>query len=216
MCFSANASFGAGAALLAAGVLSVRFIRKPEQIPFAVIPLIFGIQQICEGFLWLSLMNTEYQSWQNGSTYAFLVFAQIVWPAWVPFSIFLIEKNNLRKKILLGLSMIGGSVSIYLAYCIFNFPLLASISSHHIHYELKFPLHQVYLSGILYFIPTVLPAFFSSVKSMRFFGVCILISYVITKIFFGENLVSVWCYFAAVLSVIVLLIMKNIQKDRAV
>lgn len=54
MCFSATASFSAGVILLGAGVLAVRAARSPRELPLAAIPLLFSIQQLIEGVVWLT------------------------------------------------------------------------------------------------------------------------------------------------------------------
>jgi len=213
MCFSAAASFGAGVVLGTVGIASLKKVQLPSQIPFASIPLLFAVQQISEGFLWLSLTNQAYASWQQIPTYVFLVFAQIVWPTWVPFSIMMIEKNNHRRKILVIMLWIGMSLSAYLAYCMVFYHLEAQITSHHIHYTLNFPMAFVWFSGFVYFIPTVLPPFISGIKRMQILGLTILTSYIITTIFFHEYIISIWCFFAAVLSAIVLSIMSVLKKE---
>ena len=55
MCFSATASFTAGAALTAVGGLTVHKSHGQIELPLALVPLLFGIQQLTEGVLWLSL-----------------------------------------------------------------------------------------------------------------------------------------------------------------
>ena len=57
MCFSATASFTAGTALSAVGGLTLRKSRGKAELPLALVPLIFGIQQLSEGVLWVSLRN---------------------------------------------------------------------------------------------------------------------------------------------------------------
>ena len=54
MCFSAGASFVSGIFISAIGVASVKKVYKPSQRVFAIIPLLFGIQQLAEGCLWLT------------------------------------------------------------------------------------------------------------------------------------------------------------------
>jgi len=64
MCFSATASFSAGAVLRGIGALTLKAARRPCEWPFAAIPLLFAIQQLIEGMIWLtfsadaSLLNT--------------------------------------------------------------------------------------------------------------------------------------------------------------
>ena len=52
MCFSANASFAAGALLLGISAFTIRAARTPAEQPLAAIPLLFGLQQLCEGAIW--------------------------------------------------------------------------------------------------------------------------------------------------------------------
>lgn len=75
MCFSAIASFSAGSVLTVAGVITTQKVTTKGQIAFAAIPFLFGIQQLCEGFVWLSLTHQEYAHWQQAATHAFLFFA---------------------------------------------------------------------------------------------------------------------------------------------
>ncbi len=106
MCFSTSASFGAGAILAVIGVASIKKAKSPSETFFASIPLIFSFQQFTEGFVWLSLSNPTYAFLQQISTYTFLFIAQVIWPTWVPLSIFLLEKKSKRKiiqKILIGI-----------------------------------------------------------------------------------------------------------------
>ena len=52
MCFSATASFTAGTALIAVGGVSLRRSRGKAELPLALVPLLFGVQQLSEGLLW--------------------------------------------------------------------------------------------------------------------------------------------------------------------
>ena len=60
MCFSATASFGASAVLGAIGIIAVAKAKTKPQRLFATIPLIFAVQQLTEGLLWLSLKNADH------------------------------------------------------------------------------------------------------------------------------------------------------------
>ena len=54
MCFSAGASFTASAVLAATGVTTLREVRSKRELPLALLPTIFSIQQFIEGLLWLN------------------------------------------------------------------------------------------------------------------------------------------------------------------
>ena len=113
MCFSANASFIAGTALSVLGVATLRATRRKAQIPFAAIPLLFGIQQIVEGMLWLSFRFDAPQL-NVAMTYLFSMFSHVLWPMFVPFSIVLLETVPWRRKVILGFLGIGLLVGFYL------------------------------------------------------------------------------------------------------
>lgn len=216
MCFSASASFTASAILFVSGIVAVRKIKDPKNnfryVPFATIPFLFGLQQFSEGFVWLSLTHDYTESIQQISTGFFLVFAQVLWPSFVPFSIYLLENDSKQKKILLAISIFGFLVAGYLAYCLLSFPFTASIHGNHIFYALNFKHTEFTYSGIFYFIPTVLPALISSTKYMVYFGLTILLSFILSKVFYGENVISVWCFFAAILSVIITYIIWKVNE----
>ena len=55
MCFSATASFTTGLLLLALGTVTLRMAQRPIERPDAAIPLLFGVQQLSEGLVWLGL-----------------------------------------------------------------------------------------------------------------------------------------------------------------
>jgi hypothetical protein len=209
MCFSASASFVISAALMAGGIAAVKRSQHLSQLPFALIPLIFALQQFSEGLVWLSLTQPEYAHWQAFSSHFFLVVAQVVWPVWVPFSMWLIEKERRAKKAMKLLILTGFLVSSYLGYCMFVYPVTSVIAFGHIRYDLAFPFDLSIPGSILYFIATVIPAFVSSVKKMSLFGFAILGSFVISRIFFSGNVISVWCFFAAGLSIMVLYIIAT-------
>lgn len=212
MCFSAGASFGAGAILSVVGVASIRKAESPSQIPFASIPFIFAVQQITEGFLWLSLTDPAYASLQQDATYNFLFFAQVVWPIWAPFAIMKLEPKERQRtfeKVLVG---IGAFVSVYLAYCLVSYHVEAKVVGYHVTYEQDYPSVLGRYGGLLYVVATVAPPFFSRIKRMWILGATVLISYVITTVLYTDYIVSVWCFFASIISIAVYVIMYNLTK----
>lgn len=212
MCFSASASFGAGAILSVIGVLSLKKGQSRSEIAFAAIPLIFSIQQISEGFLWLALTKPEYAWLQQFTTYTFLTFAQVIWPIWVPVSILLLEKKEQRRTIQKIIVAIGAAVSIYLGFCLFTYNVEARVEAYHISYKLNFPAYFSGLGSLLYIIATVTPPYFSSINRMWTLSTAIFISYIITAVFYIDYIISVWCFFASIISITVLVIMSEVRK----
>lgn len=214
MCFSASASFGAGIIISTIGVVSLNKVQTPLQYFFAVIPLFFAAQQISEGFLWLALSDSSYAPLEWITTYTFLFFAQIVWPFWIPFSILLLEKESKNKNILKVFLAIGTVVSIYLAYCLISYNVQAKIIGHHISYIQDYPAIFNRYSGVLYVMATVLPPYFSSINKLWILSVAIFISYVITTILYNDYIVSVWCFFASIISALILVLIQEMKVAR--
>lgn len=209
MCFSTTASFVSGSVLTAIGVASFARVKYSNQILLACIPFVFAVQQFSEGFVWLSLLDDSYHSYQKLATTFFLFFAIVVWPAWVPCSFFLIETERVRKIILGVISIVGLLFSVLSTYYLFNYDSVASIIPYHIHYELDIPYKIKVVIGISYIVPTIVSHFVSSNKKVVLMGVCVLLSYFITRLYFNEEVISVWCFFSALISMVIFYILKD-------
>jgi hypothetical protein len=202
MCFSAPASFIAGTALTAVGVVTLRKTKKKSEIPFAMIPLLFGIQQIVEGFVWLSF------AWHatvlnSVMTYIFSLFAFVVWPIYVPFAIGLLETVPWRKKALYVFQFLGLIVGLYLLYS----HTVSLVTSEIINKSIVYGNSHFFTYGVMmfYFAATTISCFFSSKKIINVFGVSVFIAAAAAMWTYTFSFVSVWCFFAALMSVIVLL-----------
>jgi hypothetical protein len=216
MCFSASASFGAGALLTGIYVASIRKATSPSQTYFASIPLIFAAQQITEGFVWLSLTGTAYASMQQVTTYIFLFIAQIVWPLWVPYSILKLQPKEQRRRSEYVLVAMGAIVSVYNSYCLLNYTVKAEIMEHHISYKQDYPTALLPYIGFLYIASTIFPPFLSRASGMWMLGTSVLISYLITTLFYVHATVSVWCFFASIISAAIYAIIDKMHNSNSV
>jgi hypothetical protein len=181
----------------------LRKVHKPSQIVFASIPLFFAFQQFSEGVVWLTIPNREYAGLQALATYVFLVMAQFIWPMLVPLSVLLMEKNKTRKNILRSLLLVGATVSFYYLYHLVVYHAHAEVSYLHINYKSNFKNSFSSIPTAFYLIATLAPVFVSSVKRAYMLGVIIGLSAIVSVVFFTECLISIWCFFAAVVSFII-------------
>jgi len=210
MCFSANVSFIASGLLFLLGGLSLKTIKTKFQIPFALIPVFFAIQQLAEGFLWLELQGHKIGLFKEVYylVYIFLFFALIIWPTWIPFSILCLEKKKSIKFLLAICLLIGLFISVYCGYYIFVNGVSAKILLKHIYYEYEIPEIFKY-SSFAYLAAVVLPFFLSSVRFVWLFGIVGLLSLLISFIIYTYTLTSVWCFFAAILSLMIYWVIKK-------
>ena len=199
MCFSATASFVAGTGLSVLGVATLRAARRRSEIPFAAIPLIFGLQQMVEGALWLSFRFDAPQL-NLAMTYVFSVFSHVLWPVFVPFAIGQLETVAWRRRVIQVFQGVGLLVGLFLLYQIVEFPVTAVAAENIVYVSPHFYKLPVML---LYLAATCVSCFFSSSATVRLFGALALLLFALAYGFFAVALFSVWCFFAALLSAII-------------
>lgn len=198
MCFSATASFVAGGALSATGLLTVSKAKKRRELPLASIPLLFGIQQLIDGVVWVSFgMGALHTT----AVYAYTLFAFVFWPVFVPLAVSMVEPNKMRVRILEALAIVGAGVGAFFAYFMVSGAVTAEIVNNCVAYDTPHPYHVPALA--FYLVATCGAFFVSSKPVLRFFGVALLVSFSIAGWFYTQTFSSVWCFFAALLSAII-------------
>lgn len=213
MCFSAGVSFTASATLSIIGLLAMRQAQTTGNRMLAGAPLIFAIQQAAEGFLWLSLTRASYAFLQTPMTYLFLFCAFCWWPSWIPHTLYVMEdKNSAMKKMLYNIMIFGYVVAGYLGYCVLMYGALAYDLNHHIAYDIFIPGNFYPLIGLFYVIPTIVPFYLSSIPNMKLMGSCIAVAYATTYFLYDSAFISIWCFFAALISAIALDSIHRINK----
>ena len=202
MCFSATASFTAGVGLLIVGSVTTRRAARRAELPFALIPLLFAIQQLIEGALWLTfpakapLLNIVL-------THIYSFFSHVLWPVYVPVSVLLLEPTPWRRKVLAAIALAGAAVALYLLFFLVRLPVVAQVTGRHIAY--LSPHFYAFAATGLYLLGTCVSMLFSSHRAVRLFGVTAFLAFILAYVFYATWFISVWCLFAALLSGIVLL-----------
>lgn len=213
MCFSATASFAVGAGLIGPGYFALKKTESRGMLVFACTPLLFSFHQIAEGFLWLSLTNPDFAFWYKPGLYTYSLISQPIWPIWVPLIMWLMETSEKRKKILFYFLLLGIASSIYMFYCLLTYNISAVVENHHIRYYRDFP-HLDIMRPINFLLIAVTP-FLSTLRYTKLLASAMLASIIFTYIFFTEYLISVWCFFAAILSLLVILVIISNKKPAA-
>jgi hypothetical protein len=200
MCFSAQASFVAGVALLAIGAATVTRASRRAEIPYAMIPVLFGLQQLLEGALWLTFPDRA-PTLNTWLTHAYSLFSHVLWPVYVPLAALALEAVPWRRRVLASIAVAGGLVGLYLLAMLIRLPIVARVTGQHILYDS--PHFYVLTTMGLYVIGTCVSLMFSSHRRVMAFGVAAFLSAVAAYAFYATWFISVWCFFAALLSVIV-------------
>lgn len=202
MCFSATASFTAGTALTVVGVLTVRKSEGRRELPLALVPLLFGVQQLSEGVVWVSLGH-DLPLLQSWATYIYSMFSHVLWPIIVPFAILLVEHRIWRRRAIGVFVVLGLSVGLYLLFFIVRFPITARVEGDSIRYDSP----HFYLAVVLvvYLMATCMSGLFSSHRCINAFGVLAFLLAIAAAAVSITTFVSVWCFYAAILSILIYL-----------
>lgn len=202
MCFSATASFTAGAFLLGAGAMTLRMARRPSERLFAAIPLLFAIQQLTEGVVWLSF-GWEMPVLTTVMAQLYSFFSHVLWPVVVPLAAWLLEPRGPRRRVLAAVLAVGMAVGGYLLVGMFTDPIVARPIGQHIEYDAP----HFYAAAVmtLYLSATTLGMLLSSHRTLKVFGALVLAASFVAYVAYARWFISVWCFFSAVLSVVVYL-----------
>ncbi len=214
MCFSAAASFGAASVISTIGIVSYKKANHTPYRLLAMIPIFFGIQQFSEGIVWLASTYDQFSGFLSLSTYGFIFFAWIVWPIYIPFALLRLEQNPLRKKILKVFWYGGIIVALLLIYVMLFYGVHSEILDCSIKYNFIVPISNRWLFVIFYLAATVISPLVSSVGKMWLLGVLNILTFLVTKIYFLEHTISVWCFFAAITSMLILWIIISQLKNK--
>ena len=201
MCFSATASFSAGVVLLGVSALTLKAARRPRELPLAAIPLLFALQQLTEGVIWLTFRR-EAPGLNTVMTYLYSFFSHVLWPVFVPAAVLLIEPPGWRRTALAAIAAAGLAVGLYLMYTLVAFTVVARPTGQHIEYVSPHFFSTAVMS--LYLLSTCIGPVLSTHRMVRVFGVLALLSFATVYYFYAAWFISVWCFFAAVLSTMIL------------
>jgi hypothetical protein len=220
MCFSATASFAAGAVLIPVGAHCINHASKnvPESLPFAAIPLVFGVQQLIEGLLWLSLGGSLDLTFP--ASFGFLFFAHFFWLWWVPFCVWRLESPGTRKAFALAMIFSGGvyGAMMYFPLLVNDGWLQVSVAKHSIVYEMKLIFDALmpreWVRSI-YGLIVLVPLLIGSDRLVRYCGLLLLASAVVALLAFDHAYISVWCFFAALLSPYIVYMLHRQAREQA-
>ncbi len=213
MCFSAEVSFGAAAVISTIGVVAYKKANTKELKLYALIPILFGAQQFFEGIVWLGKTYAFFESWLPFATYGFMFFAWLIWPFYIPYTLLILEKKEQRKKILKVITGIGIAIVGLLLFVTSYFGIEAAVVDCSIKYNMGLKTDYVWVVGMFYVITTTVSNFISSVRRVWILGIMNILSYFIAKIYFNDHIISIWCFLAAISSLVVLWIVATAIDD---
>jgi hypothetical protein len=209
MCFSTEASLVAAAILCPAGAVAMHhaYSAKPSYFAFATLPMLFGLQQLFEGLVWIA-GGVPDVAWIERFSLAYMFFSWLAWPVWVPLMTYFMETCK-RRYIYLLFAILGGMIGAmqFLPYLAHEGWLITTFLPHAVVYEGTVLFDLIFRREItyaLYLFVIVAPLLTSSDQHARTFGLLITGVLIIVFLFFRYAYVSVFCFGGALASLYIL------------
>ncbi|QOR37786.1 hypothetical protein HNO52_04115 [Billgrantia diversa] len=174
-------------------------------------PLLFAAQQATEGWLWLALGQGD-SSRVHSLSLVYLFFAFGIWPFYSPWIAYRLETGSARRRsLLLSFLVIGGGVGVmvYLPLLLGITGFTTTVVNSSIAYETARPVLQKQLYTLAYVIVTLIPFMIASDRRLMVFSLMLLVAMVATMMFYAYAFFSVWCFFAALLSLFALYLVRG-------
>lgn len=232
ICFSAAASFTAAGLLLPIALQTLRRSRAEACVtlrPLAWLPLGFALQQALEGWIWTlldpttDLPQTAHRAleapsaWLPPLSLAYLFFAYALWPAWIPWCALVLARRCvgvtrlLALRVLLGCGLLLG-LTLWLPMALHPLRAVPSVLGGSLHYGAVDLLRGSPLAGLgpaIYLLVITVPLLLVPARPVRLFALCLGLSALISQLWWQHTFSSVWCWFSALLSCQILLLLQG-------
>src|SRR5208282_231778 len=166
------------------------------------LPVLFAIHQFIEGFVWLGLDGILSPAVAHDMGAAFMLYAQGLLPFLLPLSVFLFESNVKSRRRMVPFVALGGATTLYILWALIAFPLQLFVRQNSIVYINQATNNTAV--AVLYVIATCGSLFFSKIRMMVIFGEANLAILLVVMEVKRYAFTSLWCAYAAITSVIIL------------
>jgi len=202
MCFSATANFVGSAVLGGVGVATLVKVKHRRELLFASLPTLFALHQFTEGFVWLGFDGMLSPQATHNWGAAFMLYAQGLLPFLMPLSVMLFEQTRARRRVMMPFVVLGGVLTLWMLWALTAYPTQIFVKDNSIVYVNE-GTNYTWLA-VLYIVVTCGALFASKVRAMVMFGTANLVGILIVMAVKRYAFTSVWCAYAAVVSVILL------------
>ena len=207
MCFSPEGDLIGVVVVVAIGVDACRHLEAKEEYLFvAGLPLLLGLHQVVETFVWWGLQGTVDPWVGTAAMWIYLVFALVLLPVIAPLLVLSLERTTaMRWRIapFVGVGVVTGG--ILLLSMLRTHPTV-QLGSHHLEYSFGLK-HGVIVVG-LYIFATCGSMLASGFRHVFWFGVSNLIAVVVLARLSADGFASLWCFYAALASGAIALYMR--------
>jgi len=212
MCFSASADFVGSAVLGAVGVATLREVKNRRELLLAAMPCLFALHEFIEGFVWMGLDGSMPPWVAHDAGSAYVLYAYGLLSFLLPLSVFLIEPTKRQRRRMLGFVILGGVLSLYMLWGLIAYPTSIGIEEHSILYDNA--IATTTPVAMLYVIATCGALFFSGFRALVALGWANFIGLLVVSVVKHYAFTSVWCAYAAAVSVIIYFFFRQTRVHR--
>ena len=202
MCFSPDADAVVGGIVVVIGADALRHVREPKQILLASLPVLFGLHQLDEAFVWWGLQGRISESLGRVGVWIYLLFALVALPALVPIAVLAIERSAVRRRVIATFAFLGIGVGVALGLSMFRGSIDAAIDGRHIAYDVS-ALHQGGQVTALYVLAACGALVLCSYRDIAALGLLNLVAVPVLMWLTVSGFISLWCFWAAIVSVVI-------------
>ncbi|AWM41906.1 hypothetical protein GobsT_69700 [Gemmata obscuriglobus] len=220
MCLSTEVSLATGTALVTIGGHCARtaWRRNRAYVPLAVVPVLFGVQQLFEAGVWVGLDRASPVLVKTAAL-GFLFFAAALWPCWLPIAAAAIEEQRAKRKLFYAFAWVGVgfALTVYL-------PVVARANDGFrvvpVRHSLRYDVSGVptgvgalgALGQALYLAAVSVPPLLSQDRRVRVLGAGLVASAAVSELVYWYAFTSVWCFFAALLSLYLAFVVHRVPE----
>lgn len=197
------ANFTLAGVLLVIGALTLKRVSRPAELVFASLPLLFGLHQFTQGFVWLGLYHMVGPHTLHVASILFVFYAQAILPFWVPLAIWLLEPDGPRRRLIAALLVVGGLLMAYVSWGLLRQPTLVFISHDSLVYANPHTRHL--WVALVYILTTCGSLILSRSVAIQLFGILNLVGLLLVYWIAQYSFTALWCLYAALVSVILYL-----------
>ncbi|MCB1286641.1 MAG: hypothetical protein KDB47_02830 [Mycobacterium sp.] len=203
MCFSMTADVVVGTALVPVAAASLKLVRNRREVLFAALPALFALHQFMEVAVWAGLDGDVSPGLAELAMRAYLFIAWPLLPTYVPLAVMLLEPPERARPRAAPFLALGLVVSAYLAYVVLFNPVEVIRHPNGLEYATVVTHPMVW--AVAYIVAVIGPPLLSGYRSIVVFGALNLVGLITVAIFYAQAFASLWCIFAAVSSVLILI-----------
>ena len=169
-------------------------------------PTFAGLQQFAEGHVWMGVNNSDpAMIWW--AAMVFIFFSWLMWPVWIPFSIYFLEPPGSRRKLpLMGFALIGVVFGLVLFVPHLFHPdwVTVKINNQSLSYEDTMFLDYLiprWVTYSIYLVLLITPAMMSTYLHIRLFGLTLIAVLIVVYAFLSFAYISFFCLLAGLATI---------------